>query len=238
MATGTAKDDPCADDSRVFRSRFTVVPYGWMVRHFRRDGRTRSHRRRRYFLREASRPPAVRRDGVVRGRVRPMGGHRGRHLRVRSRRPHAIAGAVQPGAHHDDEDARHAGVRRLHVPPGAGRGRRYPRGHPDLGRRSVASHRGRRGQRGAFEDNAWADALGGLRVRWAAAERWRVSAAGDGGGGGSKGTGGATATVGYDVSSRWTLFGAYRYLFLNRRTDESFFTGHLGGPAIGGAYRW
>ena len=88
------------------------------------------------------------------------------------------------------------------------------------------------------KNNSWADALGGLRVRWAAAERWRVSAAGDGGGGGSKGTGGATATAGYDVSSRWTLFGAYRYLFLNRRKDDSFFTGHLGGPAIGGAYRW
>ncbi len=84
----------------------------------------------------------------------------------------------------------------------------------------------------------WADALGGLRVRWRAAERWNVSAEGDGGGGGSKGTGGAIATVGYDVAREWSVFAAYRYLYVNYRKNEYFFNGNLHGPVIGGAYRW
>jgi hypothetical protein len=84
----------------------------------------------------------------------------------------------------------------------------------------------------------WGDALGGLRVRWKAAERWNVSAVGDAGGGGSKRTGEVATTVGYAVSTRWTLFAAYRYLQLDYRKNEYFFDGHLGGPAIGGAYRW
>lgn len=87
-------------------------------------------------------------------------------------------------------------------------------------------------------DPAWADALGGLRVRWRAAERWHVSAAGDVGGGGSKVTRGASGTVAYDISTRWSLFGSYRYLYLDYRKNDFFFKGPLKGPALGGAYRW
>jgi hypothetical protein len=84
----------------------------------------------------------------------------------------------------------------------------------------------------------WADALGGVRVRWEPAARWYVSAAGDGGGGGSEGTGEGMGTVGYDVSHHWNVFAAYRYLYEDYRKYEFFFTGHFSGPAIGGAYRW
>jgi len=84
----------------------------------------------------------------------------------------------------------------------------------------------------------WADAIGGLRVRWAPADRWHLSAEGDAGGGGSKGTGEAMGTVGYDLSRHWALFASYRYLHENVRKREYFFDGHLGGPVIGGAYRW
>ena len=84
----------------------------------------------------------------------------------------------------------------------------------------------------------WADAIGGLRLRWEPAPRWHVSATGDGGAGGSKGTAEGIGTIGYDVSRRWNVFGAYRYLYENYRHNEVFFEGHLGGPVIGGAYRW
>src|SRR5262249_33747222 len=84
----------------------------------------------------------------------------------------------------------------------------------------------------------WADALGGVRVRWEPAERWYVSVAGDGGGGGSRGTGEGMGTIGYDVSRHWNVFGAYRYLYGDYRKNEFFFKGHLGGPVIGGRYRW
>jgi hypothetical protein len=84
----------------------------------------------------------------------------------------------------------------------------------------------------------WADALGGVRVRWEPAERWYVSVAGDGGGGGSRGTGEGMGTIGYDVSRHWNVFAAYRYLYGDYRKNEFSFKGHLSGPAIGGRYRW
>lgn len=87
-------------------------------------------------------------------------------------------------------------------------------------------------------DPRWADALGALRVRWSPAVDWQVSAYGDAGGGGSKGTGQAAGTVGYDISSRWTLFATYRWLKLDYRKNDYFFDAKFKGPLIGGAYRW
>jgi hypothetical protein len=85
---------------------------------------------------------------------------------------------------------------------------------------------------------SWADALGGFRVRVTPADRWHVSLTGDGGGGGSRGTGEGIATVGYDLSHHWNLFGAYRYLYEDYRKNDYVLNAHLNGPAIGGAYRW
>jgi hypothetical protein len=86
--------------------------------------------------------------------------------------------------------------------------------------------------------SSWADALGGFRVRVTPVDRWHVSLTGDGGGGGSRGTGEGIATVGYDLSHHWNLFGAYRYLYEDYRKNEYVLNAHLNGPAIGGAYRW
>ncbi len=86
--------------------------------------------------------------------------------------------------------------------------------------------------------STWADALGGLRVRWAPAPSWQVSVAGDGGAGGSKGTGEGIATVGYDLGRYWSLFAAYRYLQVNYSKNDYALDIHMDGPVIGGAYRW
>ncbi len=83
----------------------------------------------------------------------------------------------------------------------------------------------------------WADALGGLRVRWQPAPSWQINVAGDGGGGGSKGTGEGLGSVAYNWT-HWSAFAGYRYLYENYRKDEFFFKGHMDGPLIGGAYRW
>ena len=85
---------------------------------------------------------------------------------------------------------------------------------------------------------AWVDAVGGARVRWHAADRWHVAIGADAGGGGSKSTVGALASAAYDVSSRWTAFGGYRYLHLDRRRDDFAFDGGFRGPLLGAAYRW
>ncbi|MGH7616238.1 MAG: hypothetical protein ACREPM_03335 [Gemmatimonadaceae bacterium] len=85
---------------------------------------------------------------------------------------------------------------------------------------------------------SWGDALGGIRVRWAAAPKWLLSAEGDGGGGGSKGTGEGMATAQYDLSHHWSLFASYRYLQENYEKNDFSLDVHLDGPLIGGAYRW
>ena len=53
--------------------------------------------------------------------------------------------------------------------------------------------------------SSWADALGGLRVRWAPAPAWQINIGGDGGGGGSKGTGEGLGSVTYN----WTHWSAF-----------------------------
>lgn len=85
--------------------------------------------------------------------------------------------------------------------------------------------------------STWVDAIGGLRVRWQPARQWQVNIAGDGGAGGSKGTGEGLGSVSYNWT-RWSAFAGYRYLYENYRKDEFFFTGHLDGPVLGGAYRF
>lgn len=82
------------------------------------------------------------------------------------------------------------------------------------------------------------DALGGVRVRWEPTEKWYVALAGDGGGGGSKATAEGMGTIGYDVSRHWNVFTGYRYLYGDYAHNNFSFKGHLGGPVLGGAYRW
>jgi len=84
----------------------------------------------------------------------------------------------------------------------------------------------------------WADAIVGGRVRWRMTPRWQFSVSGDGGAGGSKATGEGMAGLNYDLSTHWSLFGSFRYLYENYRKGDYFFAGHLSGPVIGGAYRW
>lgn len=85
---------------------------------------------------------------------------------------------------------------------------------------------------------SWVDALGGFRVRVTPTDRWSLSLTGDGGGGGSRGTGEGAATVGYSLSRHWAVYGAYRYLYVDKTKNDFFFNGHLNGPVIGGTYRW
>jgi hypothetical protein len=86
--------------------------------------------------------------------------------------------------------------------------------------------------------SSWADALGGLRVRWEPAPAWQINIAGDGGGGGSKGTGEGLGSVNYSFATHWSAFAGYRYLYENYRKNDFFFTGHMDGPLLGAAYRW
>jgi hypothetical protein len=85
---------------------------------------------------------------------------------------------------------------------------------------------------------SWADALGGARIRWKVARQWQINLEGDGGAGGSKGTGEGIGTVAYDLSRYWSLFASYRYLYENYQKNHYFFTGHMAGPVVGGAYSW
>jgi len=85
--------------------------------------------------------------------------------------------------------------------------------------------------------STWADAIGGLRVRWAPAQKWQINIAGDGGAGGSKGTGEGLGSVSY-MWTHWSAFAGYRYLYVNRQKNDFDFKGHLAGPLIGGAYRF
>jgi hypothetical protein len=87
-------------------------------------------------------------------------------------------------------------------------------------------------------DPKWVDAMGGVRVRWQAAEDWHFSLMGDGGAGGSDSTFGALATAAYRLSNRWALFAAYRYIDLDYRKNDYFFDGHLSGPVLGAVYHW
>jgi hypothetical protein len=93
-------------------------------------------------------------------------------------------------------------------------------------------------QRTRERSPSWADALGGARVRWRVAPQWQINLEGDGGAGGSKATGEGIGTVAYDLSSHWWLFVSYRYLYENYQKNQYFFTGHMAGPVLGGAYRW
>jgi hypothetical protein len=93
-------------------------------------------------------------------------------------------------------------------------------------------------QRTRERSPTWADALLGGRVRWRVDPRWQINLAGDGGAGGSKATGEGMATASYSVSRYWSLFLSYRYLYENYHKRDYFFTGHVAGPVLGGAYTW
>jgi hypothetical protein len=86
--------------------------------------------------------------------------------------------------------------------------------------------------------SSWADALGGLRVRWAPYEHWQFNLEGDGGAGGSLSTVEGMATASYSVAKYWSVWGAYRVLYENYQKNEFSFTGNLNGPVIGVAYHW
>lgn len=86
--------------------------------------------------------------------------------------------------------------------------------------------------------STWADALGGLRVRWAPYQRWQFNLEGDAGAGGSLSTVEGMATASYSIANYWSVWGAYRILYENYQKNEFFFRGHLDGPVIGVAYHW
>ena len=83
----------------------------------------------------------------------------------------------------------------------------------------------------------WLDATGGFRFHWMPIERFRVVAAGDGGGGGSKDTWQAYGSLGYDVSTRWSASLAYRVLAVNYDRDNFLFDTRLKGFVVGATYR-
>jgi hypothetical protein len=93
-------------------------------------------------------------------------------------------------------------------------------------------------QRTRERSPTWADFVLGGRVRWRIDPTWQINVEGDGGAGGSRGTGEGMATADYTLSHHWSVFLAYRYLYENYQKGEYFFTGHLSGPVVGGAYRW
>jgi hypothetical protein len=94
------------------------------------------------------------------------------------------------------------------------------------------------GQRSNERSPTWADFLLGGRVRWRIDRKWQVNVSGDGGAGASRGTGEGMGTVDYALSHHWSVFVAYRHLYENYHKNDYFFTGHLTGPVIGGAYHW
>jgi hypothetical protein len=104
--------------------------------------------------------------------------------------------------------------------------------------KSTLAITGNRLQRTRERSPTWADAIGGGRLRWRVSPKWQINIAGDGGAGGSKATGEGMGTAGYRLSRHWDLFASYRYLYENYQKNDYFFTGHLSGPVIGGAYHW
>ena len=84
----------------------------------------------------------------------------------------------------------------------------------------------------------WWDAIGGARLTGTIIPRLRFTAGGDAGGGGAKCDWQLHGDVGYDVSSRWTVGIAYRYLSIDYTkpnfVDDVAFKGFL----VAGTYHF
>jgi len=83
----------------------------------------------------------------------------------------------------------------------------------------------------------WVDATGGFRFHWTPIEKFRVVAAGDGGGGGSRDTWQAYSSLGYDISTRWELGLAYRVLAVDYDRNNFLFDTRTKGFVVGATYR-
>lgn len=90
------------------------------------------------------------------------------------------------------------------------------------------------GQRFSVDDN-WVDPVLGTRVRLALNERWHLTAMADfgGSGGGSDRTWQAVATLGYQISDRWSVQGGWRHMSIDRDIGGRDVDIDLGGPLIG-----
>jgi len=85
----------------------------------------------------------------------------------------------------------------------------------------------------ATGSRSWIDGIGGLRVRFNPAERWHLSAKGDGGAGGSNLTWQAIGGVGYDLSHCCSIDAAYRHLDIDYDRDQLVNDSYLSGFALG-----
>jgi hypothetical protein len=96
----------------------------------------------------------------------------------------------------------------------------------------------RGGSRSRTDSRDWVDATLGARAEWTAAERWRVTLGGDGGGGGSRSSWQAVASGGYDVSSAWTIGLAYRALWVDYDRERFVYDVTQRGFLLNGTYRF
>ena len=83
--------------------------------------------------------------------------------------------------------------------------------------------------------DTWVDPVVGGRVRFALNERWFATAMADfgGSGGGSDRTWQVVATLGYQISDRWSVQGGWRQLSIDREMGGRDVELELGGPVLG-----
>jgi len=79
----------------------------------------------------------------------------------------------------------------------------------------------------------WADAVGGVRLRYRITDSWRVGASGDIGGGDSKLTWSVEATVGYDINRYVGFTAGYRILGVNYRDSGFVYDARQQGLLLG-----
>jgi hypothetical protein len=84
----------------------------------------------------------------------------------------------------------------------------------------------------------WWDATGGLRLTGTIVPHLRFTAGGDAGGGGAKSDWQLHGDVGYDVSSRWTVGAAYRFLSVDYSKTNFVQDVDMKGFVVAGTYRF
>ena len=84
----------------------------------------------------------------------------------------------------------------------------------------------------------WWDALGGVRLTGIIVPRLRFTAGGDAGGGGAKSDWQLHGDVGYDVSSRWTVGVAYRFLSVDYSKTSFTQDVDMKGFVLAGTYHF
>ena len=84
----------------------------------------------------------------------------------------------------------------------------------------------------------WVDGIAGVRGKKALSEKWWVSGYGDVGAGGSDFTYQLVGTGGLDISPRYALSAAYRYLSVDYDADNVLFDNALKGPLFGFTIKW